>query len=132
MERWLGRLSEFVYAALRLVAGGLFACHGAQKLFGVLGGHQMTGNPMMTAAGIIELIGGALIALGLAAGWAAFIASGEMAYAYFTMHAPRGLWPIANGGELAALYCFIFLYVATRGSGPISLDGLLGRGSRHR
>jgi putative oxidoreductase len=132
MERWLGKLSELVYAALRLVAGGLFACHGAQKLFGVLGGHPMTGNPMMVTAGIIELIGGVLIAVGLAAGWAAFIASGEMAYAYFTVHAPRGLWPIANGGELAVLYCFIFLFVATRGSGPISLDGLLGRGSRRR
>jgi putative oxidoreductase len=130
MDRWLGRLSELFYACLRLVAGGLFACHGAQKLFGVLGGHPVTGNALLTVAGMIELAGGALIGLGLFASWAAFLASGEMAYAYFTVHAPRGLFPIANGGELAAVYCFVFLYVAAHGSGRISLDALFGAGRR--
>ncbi len=134
MERWLGRLSDLFYAALRLIAGAAFACHGAQKLFGLFGGHKMTGNTLMLSAGLIELVGGILIAVGLLAGWAAFLASGEMAYGYFTMHAPHNFWPILNHGELAVLYCFIFLYVAARGSGTISLDRAFGRrsGSRAR
>jgi putative oxidoreductase len=121
------RFSEHVYGLTRLVFGGLFACHGAQKLFGVLGGHQMTGNPKMLAAGIIEFFGGSLIALGIAASLAAFIACGEMAYAFFTVHYPRGFWPIMNGGEPAVLYCFFFLYVALRGSGRYSIEGLVRR-----
>jgi len=132
MERWLGRFSDLFYAALRVVAGGLFACHGAQKLLGAFGAQKMTGNPLMLTAGVIELVGGILIALGLVAGWAAFIASGQMAVAYFKVHAPNGLWPIQNGGELAALYCFVFLFIAARGSGPISLDAMLRRGRRRR
>ncbi len=130
MDRWLGRLSELFYAGMRLVTGALFACHGVQKLFGLLGGHAVTGNALLTVAGMIELVGGGLIALGLFAGWAAFVSSGEMAYAYWVVHAPRGLWPVANGGELAALYCLVFLYVASRGSGRISLDALFGTGGR--
>jgi putative oxidoreductase len=122
MERWLGRYSEVLYALMRLVVGLLFACHGAQKLFGALGGTQMTSNPMMLAAGIIEFVGGLLIAVGLQAGFAAFLASGQMAYAYFSVHAPGGFWPILNKGELAVLYCFVFLYIASRGSGKYSLD----------
>jgi putative oxidoreductase len=121
------RFSEHVYGLTRFVFGGLFACHGAQKLFGVLGGHQMTGNPKMLAAGIIEFFGGSLIALGIAASLAAFIACGEMAYAFFTVHYPRGFWPIVNGGEPAVLYCFFFLYVALRGSGRYSIEGLVRR-----
>jgi putative oxidoreductase len=132
MERWLGRLSELFYAALRFVAGAMFACHGAQKLFGVLGGQKMTGSPLMLTASIIELVGGILIALGLIAGLAAFVSSGEMAFAYFMAHASRGPWPIQNGGELAVLYCFVFLFIASRGSGPISLDAAVGRGPRRR
>ncbi len=130
MDRWLGRLSELFYAVMRLVVGGLFACHGVQKLFGLLGGHAVTGNALLTVAGMIELVGGALIALGLFASWAAFVSSGEMAYAYWAVHAPRGLWPVANGGELAALYCLVFLYLAAHGSGRISLDALFGTGGR--
>ena len=124
MERWLGRYSESLYAVMRLVVGLLFACHGAQKLFGVLGGQAQLANPTLFAAGIIEFAGGGLIALGLWAGYAAFVASGEMAVAYFTVHAPRGVWPILNQGELAVLYCFVFLYVASRGSGSLSVDAL--------
>jgi putative oxidoreductase len=130
MERFLGRYSEPLYSALRLVAGSLFTCHGAQKLFGVLGGAQELSDPMGLAAGIIEFLGGVMIALGLWAGVAALVASGEMAVAYFKAHAPRGFWPITNRGELAALYSFLFLYIASRSSGAWSLDRLFRSDSR--
>ncbi|MEO8503428.1 MAG: DoxX family protein [Acidobacteriota bacterium] len=112
-----------IYAALRIVAGFLYACHGAQKLFGVLGGTQVT-QPLMMVAGVIEFGGGLLIALGLFVGIASFIASGQMATAYFMAHFPGGFWPIQNHGELPVLYSFLFLYVAARGAGIASLDGL--------
>src|SRR5512143_4018218 len=124
MERWLGRFTDLFYTALRIVAGAMFACHGAQKILGAFGGPRMTGNPQMLVAGLIELVGGILIAVGLLAGWAAFVASGEMAVAYFKVHAPGGFWPIQNHGELAVLYCFLFLFIAARGSGSMSLDAL--------
>lgn len=127
MERMLGKYSEVVYAALRVVTGFLFACHGAQKLFGVLGGTRMLSEPLMVAAGVIELVGGVLIAVGLLTSLAAFIASGMMAVAYFKVHAPDGFWPIMNKGEPAVLYCFLMLYIATRGSGRFSLDRVLKR-----
>jgi putative oxidoreductase len=129
MERWLGRHAERAYALFRLVTGFLFACHGAQKLFGVLGGQIMTSNPLLLVAGIIELVGGLMIAVGLFTSWAAFIASGQMAVAYFTAHAPMGFWPIVNKGELAAIYCFAFLYIAARGAGPYGVDSVVRRGS---
>jgi putative oxidoreductase len=127
MDRWLGRHAERIYALFRIVAGILFACHGAQKLFGALGGTAMTSNPMMLAAGLIEFGGGLLIAIGLVTSWAAFIASGQMAAAYFMVHAKGGFWPILNKGELAVVYCFLFLYIAARGSGPYSVDAMLRR-----
>jgi putative oxidoreductase len=127
MERWLGKYSEPLYAVMRVVFGLLFACHGAQKLFGVLGGQSQLGNPTLLAAGIIEFVGGGLVALGLWAGYAAFVASGEMAAAYFMAHAPGGFWPVVNKGELAVLYCFGFLYIAARGSGRLSVDALTRR-----
>ena len=130
MDRWLGKYSEPLYAVMRVVVGLLFACHGAQKLFGVLGGQSQLANPKLLAAGIIEFVGGGLVALGLWAGYAAFVASGEMAVAYFTAHAPGGFWPVVNKGELAVLYCFVFLYVASRGSGPLSVDALTRKKSR--
>ncbi len=123
MESVLGRFAPHLYALLRVVAGVLFACHGAQKLLGVFGGKQV---PLMTQAGlagVIELGGGIMIAIGLFASLAAFIASGEMAVAYFQAHVPRGLLPIQNQGELAALYCFLFLYIAARGNGMCSVQG---------
>jgi putative oxidoreductase len=132
MERWLGRYGDVLYALMRFVVGALFACHGAQKLFGVLGGQAVPhGNTKMMAAGIIELVGGALVAIGLQAGTAAFVASGQMAVAYFTVHGPGGFWPIVNKGELAVLYCFVFFYIASRGSGPYSVDSM-SRGKRRR
>ena len=124
MERWLGKYSEIAFALMRFVVGMLFACHGAQKLFGALGGQKIEGNPLMTLAGIIEFGGGVLVCIGLWVGYAAFISSGMMAAAYFMAHAPHGFWPILNKGELAAVYCFVFLYIATRGSGRYSVEGL--------
>ena len=129
MQKWLGKYSNFFYALMRIVTGVLFACHGAQKLFGVLGGQKQEA-PMMVAAGVIEFVGGIMIAGGLLTSCAAFVASGEMAFAYFKQHAPGGFWPIVNRGELAVLYCFVFLYIASRGSGILSLPTLLGKARR--
>ncbi len=129
MEKWLGKYSDFLYALMRIVAGLLFACHGAQKLFGVLGGQKQEA-PLMIAGGVIELVGGTLIAVGFFTGFAAFICSGMMAVAYFKQHAPLGFWPIMNRGELAALYCFVFLFIASRGSGILSIDALIGKSKR--
>ena len=127
MECWLGRYSDVVYAFMRTVVGLLFACHGAQKLFGVFGGQNLPSSLLIVTAGTIELFGGGLVALGLWAGYAAFLASGHMAVAYFMMHAPGGFWPIVNKGEPAVLYCFVFLYIASRGSGRLSVDALATR-----
>lgn len=110
----LTKFEEQLLALLRIVAGFLFACHGAQKLFGLLGGHQVDLFSLMGLAGIIEFFGGLMIALGIFAGSIAFLASGEMAVAYFMSHFPRGFWPIQNGGERAVFYCFLFLYLAAR------------------
>jgi putative oxidoreductase len=130
MERWIGRYSQAIYGLARIVIGLLFACHGAQKLFGVLDSQVYPPTPLLALAGVIEFLGGAFIALGLWTGYAAFIASGQMATAYFMMHAPGGFWPIENKGELAVLYCFVFLYIASRGSGSLSIDALIHRRSR--
>jgi putative oxidoreductase len=132
MERFLGQFSPYLYAVLRIVAGLLFACHGAQKLFGVLGGVGQPGAAvplfsLMGLAGVIEFFGGLLIMVGLLTGYVAFIASGQMAAAYFMAHFPRAFWPIQNNGEPAVLFCFIFLYMASRGSGVWSIDSARGR-----
>ena len=122
----LGFLSEYTYSAARGVAGFLFSLHGVQKLFGALGAEQAVDLfSLLGLAGVIELVGGGLIMLGFFTPWVAFLASGEMAFAYFMAHAPNGAWPIMTGGELPALYCFAFLHFASRGSGPISLDRLV-------
>ena len=122
MERLLGRFAPQCYALMRIVVGLLFACHGAQKLLGVLGGQQVPFASQFGLAGAIELLGGVMIAVGFMTGFVAFIASGEMAYAYFTVHLPKGPWPIRNAGELAVLYCVIFLYISSRGSGIWGID----------
>ena len=122
MERWLGTYAPYLYALMRIVLGVLFACHGAQKLFGILGGTTVALVSLRGLAGLIELVGGVLIAIGCLTRYAAFIASGEMAMAYFMAHAPRGFWPIQNNGELAVLYCFSFLYIAARGVVAWGLD----------
>jgi putative oxidoreductase len=127
MQKVLGKFSPQIYALLRIVAGLLFAQHGAQKLFGALGGEAVQLGSLMGLAGVIEFGGGLLIATGVFASIAAFIASGEMAVAYFMAHAPNGLFPIQNRGELAVLNCFVFLYFASRGSGVWSVDALWGK-----
>ena len=130
MDRILGNYSPHLYAVLRIVAGLLFAMHGTQKLFGWPGGGDTAEiASLMGLAGIIEFVGGLMIAFGLFTSWAAFIASGEMAVAYFMMHAAQNTWPILNGGELAVLYCFLFLYMAARGSGIWSIDAARHRGT---
>jgi putative oxidoreductase len=128
------RYAPQVYALFRIVVGFLFMFHGLQKIFGMFGGMQGATAPMMSMpwfAGVIETVGGVLVLIGLLTRVAAFIGSGEMAAAYFMVHQPRGTWPIQNGGELAALYCFAFLYIAARGAGMWSVDGATG-GTRLR
>ena len=120
--RALRRFEPYAYALVRVVGGLLFMFHGLQK-FGFVGGQAVPLASLFGAAAIIELVGGALILIGLATSPAAFVASGEMAYAYFTVHQPQGTWPIQNQGELAALYAFLFLYISTRGGGAFSVDG---------
>jgi putative oxidoreductase len=133
MERFLGRYSDYLYALMRIMVGLLFACNGARKLFGVFGGMGDSGAAaplfsQMGLAGIIEFFGGLLVALGLLTGYAAFIASGEMAVAYFQSHFPKGFWPILNTGERAVFYCFVFLYIASRGAVVWGIDRLFRRG----
>jgi putative oxidoreductase len=110
---------------LRIVSGFLFFLHGTQKLFGYPGGGQVEDFfGMMGLAGLLETVGGALLMLGLFTRPVAFILSGEMAWAYFQVHAPQGFWPLLNGGEKAAFYSFLFLYLSFRGGGVFSVDGL--------
>ncbi|HET9982319.1 MAG TPA: DoxX family protein [Longimicrobiales bacterium] len=114
------------YTLLRVVAGLLFAQHGAQKLFGWFGGQQVTDLlSQLGIAGVLEFVGGLLIAIGLFTRPVAFVVAGEMAVAYFLQHASHGFWPILNRGEPAVLYCFIFLFFAAHGAGPYSLDAFL-------
>ncbi len=128
MERILGRYSPFAYALLRIIAGLMFVCHGCAHLFGMFDPKmQAPLGSLPSVAGVIELVCGLLVAFGLFGGWAAFLASGQMAVAYFMVHAKGGFFPIVNHGELAVLYCFIFLYIACHGSGALSLDQALGR-----
>jgi putative oxidoreductase len=115
---------------MRIVFGLLFLFHGLQKLFGMYGGRQASLMSLSGIAGVIELFGGLLIALGVWTAPVAFLCSGQMAVAYFLRHQPRGFWPIQNGGELAALYCFAFLFISLRGSGRLSLDALRRRTPR--
>jgi len=115
---------------LRIILGFLFLQHGTAKLFGVphvamFDGLQLVS--LMGAAGVIELVGGTLLLVGLFTRPVAFILSGQMAAAYFIAHAPAGFLPILNGGEMAVMYCFTFLYFAAAGAGAYSLDGLRGK-----
>lgn len=122
--RLLAVHSSTFYVLVRIVAGALFSLHGIQKLFGVLGRAEAVSlTSQMGLAGIIEAVGGLSIALGWYTSVWAFLASGQMAVAYFQSHLPRGFWPIQNGGELAALYCFLFLYIASRGGVKWAIRG---------
>ncbi len=126
MDRW----QNVTLNLLRIVTGLLFMQHGAQKLFGALGGNAVESIfSLMGLAGVLEFFGGAMIVLGLLTRPVAFILAGEMAAAYFMAHFPQGFFPVQNRGEPAALFCFIFLYLSARGAGGFSIDGVLSRRS---
>lgn len=124
MAQFMTPYTAQTYAALRVVAGFLFLWHGSQKLFG-FPLSAMEGMPEFIQFGVgpIELVGGALVMIGLFTRWAAFVCSGTMAVAYWMVHGLNALFPIQNGGELAVLYCFTFLFIAANGNGIWSLQG---------
>jgi putative oxidoreductase len=129
MAGFMRPYASHTYALLRIIAGLLFLSHGLQKVFGLFGGAPAEAPRLIVyGAGGIELVAGALIAVGLFTRWAAFIASGEMAVAYWMAHGTHAFHPLVNKGELAVLYCFIFLFIAAHGPGIASLDA--GRGDR--
>jgi len=121
--KFLDGFTEQAYALLRIVAGLLFLAHGVQKFLNFPAPFAMPLNPMLTAAGAIELIAGGLIVLGLFTRPAAFVASGMSAVGYWVAHGTQSPYPIVNGGETIALYSFIFLFIATRGAGIWSVEG---------
>jgi len=124
---FLSKYETQIYAILRIVAGFLFLWHGSQKLFG----YPPAGGPiplyLIIIAGAIEFFGGLFVMTGFLTRWAAFIASGEMAYAYWTVHGTVAVLPIVNQGELAVLYCFVFLFISAKGSGVFSIDNILAK-----
>jgi putative oxidoreductase len=126
MERFLGKWTEEAYVLMRFMMGFMLACHGVQKLFGVLDGDGHA-QGLWLAAGMIETIGGMLVMIGLFASPVAFLLSGEMAVAYFMVHAHLRFWPILNGGEIVVANCFAFLYISAKGAGALSADEWLSR-----
>lgn len=123
MPNFMRSYEPQTYALLRIVSGFLFLWHGMQKLFG-FPGEVPAGVPgfIIATAGPIELVGGTLVMIGLFTSWAAFVSSGLMAFAYWLGHGTRALLPVLNQGELAVLYCFVFLYISARGAGIWSVD----------
>jgi putative oxidoreductase len=118
----------YLRSLLRIMAAFTFSLHGWQKFFGMFGALNGFKPPLasvMGVAGVLETVGGALILVGLFTRPVAFLLAGEMAVGYFMVHAPRGFWPLLNGGEITVFYCFCFLWLCTAGPGPISLDWLL-------
>ncbi|MFJ2569675.1 DoxX family protein [Streptomyces halstedii] len=125
----LNRAQPYALALFRIVIGFLFACHGAASLFGILGGAMGGGSiPVGTWPGwyaaVIQLVGGALVALGLGTRVAALATSGSMAYAYFSVHQPDSLFPLQNGGESSAVFCWAFLLLVFTGPGAVAVDRL--------
>jgi putative oxidoreductase len=135
--KWLEKYTDHAYALMRIMAGFMFLVHGAQKVLGVLTEMQPPIGSQLWIGGVIELAGGTAIMLGLGTRLVAFICSGEMAVAYFQFHwkfqMGAEFFPIVNKGELAALYCFVFLFIATRGGVKWCLDNIVaGRGGGSR
>jgi len=124
MAAFMKPFESQTYAAFRIMVGLLFLWHGSSKLFGYPPGPGEAPAFIVYTAGPIELIGGMLVMIGLFTSWAAFLSSGLMAAAYWMAHGTKHLLPTVNGGELAALYCFAFLFIAARGSGIWSVDDL--------
>lgn len=127
MKNIISNLSPKILSLLRIVTAFLFIQHGAQKLFGFPAPARSEFDlfSLSGVAGVLELFGGALILIGLFTRPVAFVLSGLMAFAYFIAHAPQGFWPLVNHGELAILYCFVFLYFSVAGGGSLSVDKLL-------
>ena len=128
MKNRLSPLEPHLRSLFRIMAAFTYSLHGWQKflgMFGGIGGHRLPPTSMLGAAGLLETFGGALLLVGLYTRPVAFLLSGEMAIGYFRTHAPRGFWPLLNGGELAVFYCFMFLWLSTAGAGPWSLDKML-------
>jgi len=124
---FISKYESQIYAMFRIIAGFLFLWHGSQKLFGFPpAGHEMP-SYIVLIAGPIEFFGGLLIMIGLWTHWVAFICSGEMAFAYWSVHGIHAILPVMNGGELAIIYCFLFLFIASKGSGVFSLDHFLAK-----
>lgn len=119
------KYKDQIYALMRIIIGILYISHGIQKVSGIANGSIPIDNIWMTLAALVETLGGLLIITGWKIRWAAFIASGEMAVAYFKQHAFKSFWPIENGGEKAVFYCFLFLFIAAYGAGIWSLDHAL-------
>ena len=132
MRPFMHRYAAQTYAFMRIVTGFLFLWHGTQKLFSIPMPPPQVPAFVVAIAGPIELVGGILVMIGLFTGWAAFICSGLMAFAYWMVHGMQAPLPIQNKGELAALYCFVFLYISAQGSGIWSMDAARtkGRGVR--
>ena len=125
---FLSKFEQQTYALVRIMAGFMFAAHGSQKLLSFpIASPGEAPAFVLYVAGPIELIGGLLILVGLLTRYSAFLCSGTMAAAYWIAHGTQAFWPIANRGELAALYCFLFLFMAARGSGIWSVDAALGQ-----
>jgi putative oxidoreductase len=122
MATFMQQFRNETYALMRIVAGFLFLWHGSQKLFGFPQAAPDAPAFILYIAGPIELIGGALVAVGLFTRWAAFLCSGLMAAAYWIAHGTNAFFPLLNGGELAALYCFVFLFISANGAGIWSAD----------
>ncbi len=124
--KWLAKYADHAYALMRIVAGFMFSFHGIQKILGVLSDFQPPVGSQLWFGGLIELLGGLAVMLGYQTRWAAFICSGEMAVAYSQFHwkfqMGRNFFPALNKGELAALYCFVFLFIACRGGVKWKLD----------
>jgi len=120
----LEKYADHAYALMRIVAGFMFAFHGAQKVLGILSEFQPPMGSQLWIGGVIELVGGLAVLLGFGTRIAAFICSGEMAVAYFQFHFPQSFWPSINGGDAAVLFCFVWLYISAAGAGPWSLDAI--------
>jgi putative oxidoreductase len=129
IDQTLAALRPHVLSLLRIVAALLFIEHGLSKLTGFPTPGPAEMSTLIWAAAIIEVVGGLLLLVGFYARLAAFVMSGEMAFAYFMVHAPQSFYPIANRGDGAILFCFLFLYLAVAGPGPWSLDALRGEGA---
>ena len=129
MASFRSKFDAYAYAALRIVAGFLFLWHGSQKLFGFpTAAPEGMPMPVLYVAGSIEFVGGIMVMLGLMARPAAFLCSGLMAAAYWMAHGTNALLPFMNHGELAVLYCFVFLFISAKGSGIWSVDASRSRG----